>query len=399
MKILQVNSVCSGSTGRIAAGIARVLRQTGHDSLILYGRGAPANGIDCERFESDAEVYAHVALSRLTDRQGFYSSRATRRLIARIESYRPDVIHLHNLHGYYLDWGRLFLYLSTIDVPIVWTLHDCNAFTGHCAFFDMAGCEKWRTGCDACPQKGAYPASWLLDQSARNFSEKRALTQNLKNLTLVTPSRWLSGLAEQSFLGIHPVQVIPNGIDLNVFQPTENDVREKYEIGDKRLVLGVANVWEPRKGLTALTDLSERLADSAIVALIGLNQKQLAALPRRMIGLKRTESVQQLVAWYTAADVLVNPTLEDNFPTTQLEALACGTPVVAYDTGGCPESPDERSGIVVPRGNVSALADAVLRAGELNRADCIARAKQFDQQSCYREYVRLYERLITGADK
>ena len=393
MRILQINSVCTGSTGRIAAGVSRVLNEAGHESLLLYGRGAPAEGVACERIEGAAEFYAHTLYARLTDRQGFASTAATRRMIRRIEAFRPDVIQLHNLHGYYLDWRVLFHYIRFAGIPVVWTLHDCNALTGHCAFFDAVNCERWRLVCGSCPQRLAYPKSWFFDQSTRNLLEKRALTTNLSNFTIVTPSVWLKNLVEQTFLGEYPVRVLYNGIDLETFQPTASGLREAYKIGEKKLILGVANIWEPRKGLHAFFDLAQRLQDDAVVALIGLSAVQIQALPKGVIGLGRTANARELAAWYTAADVFVNPTLEDNFPTTQIEALACGTPVVCYDTGGCAESLDDSCGIAVPKGDAPALAEAVLRVGKLKQEHCLRRAAKFDQRDRYRDYVSLYASL------
>ena len=394
MKVLQINSVCSGSTGRIAAGISRVLKEAGHESLLLYGRGEAAQGVQCERIESELDFYWHVLYARLADRQGFASTLATRRMIRRIEAYAPDVIHLQNIHGYYLDWRVLFRYLKSVDIPVVWTLHDCNAFTGHCAHFDLIECNRWLEHCGCCPLKKEYPKSILLDNSERNFYEKRALTQDLKRLTIVTPSNWLANLAKRSFLGGYEIMTIHNGIDLDVFKPAQSDLRARYGLENKRLVLGVSKYWEPRKGLLTFFDLAERLEGKASLALVGLNRSQLAVLPKGLIGVSRTESVQELAQWYSCADVFVNPSMEDTFPTTQIESLACGTPVVCYDAGGCAESLDDSCGVVVPKGDFPALADAVLFADELKRENCIRRAKLFDQRERFGDYVRLYERIL-----
>lgn len=399
MKILQINSVCSGSTGRIAAGVSRILQDTGNESLIFYGRGEKDVAVPCEKIESAVSFYSHTLYARLTDRQGFASTIATRRMIQRIEAYKPDVIQLHNLHGYYLDWRVLFDYLRSCGVPLVWTLHDCNAFTGHCAFFDAVECEKWLTGCGKCPQKNAYPKSLLIDQSARNYVEKRALTQNLKNLTLVTPSGWLYDLVKKSYLSEYPVQVIYNGVNRSVFSPHESDIRVRYEIGNKRLVLGAANIWEPRKGLETCFELARRLEDEAVVALIGLSKQQVNHLPKGVIGMMRTADAKELAAWYTAADVFINPTIEDNFPTTQIEALACGTPVVCYDTGGCAEALDDSCGVAVPKNDFPAFAEAVLRADRLKKEHCLRRAAKFDQRERFAEYVSLYRGLCEEAKK
>lgn len=398
MKIAQVNSVCSGSTGRISAGVARVLSAAGDQSLLLYGRGGTADGIDCERIESAAEFYLHTVYARLSDRQGFASTAATRRLVDRIKEYGPDVIQLHNLHGYYLNYRVLFDYLRRAETPAVWTLHDCHAFTGHCAFFDMADCDKWKTGCGNCPQKRAYPKSILFDRSAKNYAEKRALFTGLKNLTIVTPSDWLKLLAEQSFLGGYPIKTIHNGIDPAVFTPTDGDLRDRFGIGDKKLLLGVANIWEPRKGLTDFLALAEKIGDDAKAVLIGLSERQIKSLPQSVIGIGRTANAGELAAWYTAADVFVNPTLEDNFPTTQIEALACGTPVVSYDTGGCAEALDETCGVVVPKGDIEALAEGIDYAIEkTDRQACLKRAANFNQNDRFAEYAALYRSLSREA--
>lgn len=399
MRVLQINSVCSGSTGRIAAGIARVLKEQGHECLILYGRGSPAQDVACERIESKAAFYWHVLYARLSDRQGFASTRATRRMIRRIKAYQPDVIHLQNIHGYYLDWRVLFGYLKKADIPVVWTLHDCNAFTGHCAHFDLAGCERWLAHCGRCPLKKEYPQSLILDQSERNFYEKRALTQGVERMIVVTPSCWLADLAKRSYLGGYEIVTIHNGVDLSDFQPIESDIRARFDIGNKKLVLGVSIYWEPRKGLRTFYDLAERLDGEAVVALVGLSKKQMATVPKGIVAAMRTESVRELAQWYSAADAFVNPTLEDTFPSTQIEALACGSPVVCYETGGCPESLDDSCGIVVPKGDFPALADAVLRTGGLKRENCLRRAKQFDQRDRFGDYIALYARLCGEENK
>lgn len=393
MKILQINSVCSGSTGRIAAGVSRVLQAEGHESLLLYGRGGSAEGVACERMESKLGFYAHVAYARLTDRQGFASTAATKRMIRRIEQFAPDVIQLHNLHGYYLDQSTLLSFLADYGKPVVWTLHDCNAFTGHCAHFDAYGCMRWMEQCHDCPLKQEYPKSILLDQSARNYAEKKALCSQIQNLTIVTPSRWLGNLVKQSFLGDREVITIHNGIDPNIFQPTQSDIRKRYGIEKERLLLGVSNYWEPRKGLMTFFDLAEQMRGQAVVALVGLSPKQLQSLPKGIIGIAKTANASELAAWYSAADVFVNPTIEDTFPSTQLEALACGTPVVCYDVGGCAESLDDSCGVAIPKGDFPALSDAVLRSDELKRENCVRRAKLFRQQDRYRDYAALYTRL------
>ena len=394
MKILQINSVCSGSTGRIAAGVSSVLQEQGHESLLLYGRGGPAQGVASERIENQITFYTHVVYARLTDRQGFASTLATKSMIRKIEKFSPDLVQMHNLHGYYLDQSVLLPFLADYGKPVVWTLHDCNAFTGHCAHFDAIGCMRWREQCHDCPLKSEYPKSILMDQSARNYAEKKELTARLKQLTIVTPSHWLAKQVGQSFLSGRETITIHNGIDPNVFHPVKSELRKQYGIKEnQRLILGVSNYWEPRKGLSTFVDLAERIKENAVVVLVGLSPSQLKLLPKGIVGVPRTANASELAAWYSCADVFVNPTIEDTFPTTQIEALACGTPVVCYDVGGCAESLDDSCGVAVPKGDFFALTDAVLDANEFKRENCLRRAKMFHQQDRYADYTALYARL------
>lgn len=400
MKVYQINSVCGfGSTGRIALDLAQIIRDSGSQCRIGYGRGmCPAE--DTFRFESDLQVRIHGLMSRITDRQGFYSSGATRKLITDIRDYAPDIIHLHNIHGYYLNVKLLFSFLAQYGKPVVWTLHDCWPFTGHCAYFDHSGCGRWRTGCHHCPQKKEYPASVLADASRENYAQKQMLFTQLPNLTIVTPSQWLADLARCSFLGKHDIVTIPNGIDLSVFRPEGQNVRQRFQLGEGPLVLGVANVWEERKGLQDFLLLREFLPQEYIIILTGLSAPQCADLPAGIRGISRAESTQELVHLYSEASVYVNPTYEDNFPTTNLEALACGTPVITYDTGGSPEALTPDCGTVVTktgdrRENAKALAEAV-KAACFDSTLCRARAKQFDKNIQFSRYLELYSKCLRG---
>jgi glycosyltransferase involved in cell wall biosynthesis len=282
----------------------------------------------------------------------------------------------------------------------VWTLHDCWPITGHCIYFTYVGCEKWKTECYKCPQKKEYPASWIFDRSRKNYILKKSLFKNIPNLTLIPVSDWLSGLIKISFLKDKPTKVIHNGIDTNVFRPTSGiSFRMKHKLQDKFIILGIANIWEPRKGLKDFFDLSILLNDQFQIVLVGLNSRQIKQLPNNIIGIKRTESVNELVELYQDSDVFVNPTYEDNFPTTNLESLACGTPVITYKTGGSPESIDEYTGIVVEQGNIIKLVDAINEIkskGKMYYSDaCVERAHRlYRKEDRYKEYIDLYESLI-----
>lgn len=393
MKVFQINSVCgTGSTGRIVCDIKQMLESEQHKCQIAYGRGYYDNP-DCIKMESDLVFKAHVFFSRITDRQGFYSTSATKRLVRSIEHFDPDIIHLHNLHGYYLDIRVLFEFLKQYNKPVVWTLHDCWAFTGHCAYFSYANCDKWKTGCGGCPQKSAYPASFILDDSKKSFLEKKRLFTGVNNMNIVTPSNWLAELTKQSFLGKFPVHTINNGVDLSVFKPMENNFKEKRNLRSKKIVLGIANVWEKRKGLDDFIALSKLLTENYKIVLVGLTEKQISALPKNITGITRTANINELVELYSAADVFVNPTKEDNFPTVNMEAIACGTPVVTYNTGGSGEMLDEKCGAVVDTGDVKALLKAITEMN-LNSDDCRNKALEFEKNKQYNIYMELYKNIL-----
>jgi len=420
MRVAQINVTATLSTGRIAVGISQVLKERGHKSLIAFARGyPPPGGIPWVRVGNQANVFVHAVLARITDRSGFFSRHATRRLVKALKAYRPDVVHLHNIHGYYLHLPTLFAYLRSQGMPVVWTLHDCWAYTGHCAYYTMAkgdasrtegrthrsrttrGCDRWKNGCGDCPQKFAYPQSLLLDQSRRNWLEKRRLMGTLRDVTLITPSYWLKNEVQKSFLRDYPVRVIPNGVDLTQFRPCEDaeylaDVIKKYELGElgrRRMVLGVASVWERRKGYWDFAELSTLLEEDYLIVLVGLSEWQMERLPKNILGIARTENVRELSALYTAADVHVNLSYEETMGMTLIEAMACGTQVICYGATALPESVTPEVGSVVTLGHVQAVADEVRRLCEAPKsaAACKARAALYEQRIRYAEYVEVYE--------
>ena len=392
MKVLQINSVCGrGSTGRIATDIADILKAQGHECCIAYGRDTVPEKYQniAVRIGTDWDVRLHGVQTRLFDAHGFGSKNATKRFLKWVEEYDPDVIHLHNIHGYYINVELLFDYLKRAGKPVIWTLHDCWAFTGHCSYFTAAKCEQWVSHCSYCKQTKEYPKCALKGSVYRNFKRKRAAFSGVENLTLVTPSQWRADLTGRSFLKEYPVKVIPNGIDLSVFKPTASDFREKYGLQNKQMLLGVASVWDKRKGLDDFIELAQMLKEEQKVVLVGLSAEQLKALPKNIIGIQRTNSVKELAEIYSVADVFLNPTYEDNFPTTNLEALACGTPVITYRTGGSPEAVDENCGFVVEC-EVGNLLAALGRAA-FSTSACVQRAQKYDKQLRFLVYTALYQ--------
>ncbi|MCC8139639.1 MAG: glycosyltransferase [Lachnospiraceae bacterium] len=397
IKVLEINTVCQGgSVGRITVDICRTLERNGDDCLIAYGRRGAPGDVPAFRFGSDLSMGLHVLSTFLKGEHGFASRRQTKRLIEKIEEYDPDVIQIHNIHGFVLQVELLFDYLKKAGKPVVWMLHDCWPYTGHCAFYDYNGCSCWKDGCMSCHEyRRTYPYALFRNNTARNFARKRAAFTGVPNLTIVTPSAWLADQVSDSFLRDYPVKVIPNGIDRSVFQPRESELRRQLGLERKFVVLGVANVWERRKGLVYFQKLAEILPDDFRIVLIGLDKKQQRGLPANMIGLGKTENAAELAAYYTMADVFVNATLEDNFPTTNLEALACGTSVITFDTGGSPESLDESCGRVVPKGDLTALREAILAEKEAphGKEACLRRAELYGKNERFQEYVTLYHEL------
>ncbi len=392
MKVLMINSVCGiRSTGRICTDLAAALEAQGHEVKIAYGRESVPERAQkyAVRIGSEMGVKAHALRARLLDDSGFGSTAATRAFLKWVDEYDPDVIHLHNIHGYYLNVEELFAYLHRSGKRVIWTLHDCWAFTGHAAYCDAANCEKWKTGCSHCPKRDDYPKSFL-DFSARNWRKKEALFTSLTQLELVTPAQWLADLAGESFLGGYPISVIHNGINTSVFQPTESDVRLRYQAEDKKLILGVAAVWDGRKGLNDFVALHEKLGDQARIVLVGLSDEQIRSLPAGMIGIRRTNSPAELAELYSAADFFVNPTYEDNYPTTNLEAISCGTPVLSYDTGGSGESAC-LYGRTVKKGDADALAALIQNPPTFIRHD-----GDLDTAACIAQYLALYQSTKTA---
>lgn len=397
MRVLQINSVCGvGSTGRIATDLYKFLEEQGHECLIAYGRGTAPDGINSYKIGTNLDNYLHVARTRLLDQHGYGSKKPTIELVKKIKEYNPDVIHLHNLHGYYLNLEVLFNYLAESNKPVVWTLHDCWSFTGHCAYFDYIGCDKWKHECRSCPQKRTYPNSYGLDNCYKNFNLKKELFTKISNLTIITPSQWLADLIKESFLNKYPVQVINNGIDLNVFKPTQSDFRKKHHLEEKKIILGVANVWNQRKGFNTFIELSSKLNKNYQIVLVGVTEKQKRKLPNNIIGITRTSNIKELAEIYSTADVFVNPTLEDNFPTVNLESIACGTPIITFDTGGSPESLTMKCGSVVEKRNIKLLIDTInemITSNSIDNKECLKQSKKYNKHDKFTEYVKIYAML------
>lgn len=390
-KIVQINTTCGvGSTGKIAVSISELLTDRGIENNILFSTATNGYGlgIACGK---PGNIKLQALKSRIMGNYGFNSHAETKRIIAELERLSPSVVLLHNLHGHDCNLEMLFSYFRQKQTKLVWVFHDCWTFTGYCTHFTYAKCDRWKNACHHCTQRKQF--SWFFDRSATLYQRKKALFSEL-DLTIVTPSQWLADLVKQSFLKEYPVKVIHNGIDLSVFRPTPSDFREKYHIPqDKFVLLGVAFGWGRRKGLDVFVELSRRLdPEKYQIVLVGTDDAVDKNLPENILSIHRTQNQQELAEVYTAADLFVNPTREDNYPTVNMEAIACGTPVVTFDTGGSPESVDEGTGVVVDCDDVDALEQKIIRISHISPFDtdnCIRKAKSFDGAARFEEYLNL----------
>lgn len=408
MRIAHINAFTVGSTGRIMLQIAECARAQGHDvytySPYPYSKRyqrLPEAPLGHAYFGTWSERWLHNLIGRIFGLDGCSMKRGTKKLIRCLRKQRIELLHLHNLHGYCIHLPTLFDYIKKDGIKVVWTLHDCWTFTGHCPHFDMIGCDKWKTGCHACPQIHEYPQC-KLDLSKRQYRQKIGWFTGVQDMTLVSPSQWLADLTRASFLRDYPVKVIHNGIDLSVFRPTESDFRQKYHCENKKILLGVAFAWGKRKGLDVFVDLAHRLDDSYQIVLVGTNDAMDAQLPSNVISIHRTKNQRELAMLYTVADLFVNPTREENYPTVQMEALACGTPIVAFRTGGCPEIIDEACGVVVEKDDINGMISEIIRICEDHpyvAEHCTKRANRFNKSQNINEYIKLYHSMTTDGER
>jgi len=399
MKIAEINTVHYGSTGKIMLQIADVARERGHE-VMTFSKRWRNNSFDSAYHRYTGSFLGNVVAKVLTPvfgKDGSFSYFSTSALIKELDKFNPDIIQLHNIHGWYLNYELLFKYIKSKNVKVVWTLHDCWSFTGNCPYFTLAKCQKWETGCYACPQHKQYPETYF-DNTEKMWNLKKEWFSGVEDLTIVTPSKWLGELAKMSFLKEYPVKVINNGIDLSVFKPTDSNFREKYNCENKKVLLGVAFGWGVRKGLDVFIELEKRLDPTKYqIVLVGTDDDVDKQLPDSIISIHRTQNQKELAEIYTASDLFVNPTREEVLGLVNIESNACGTPVVTYRTGGSPECIDETSGSVVDCDDVDAMEKEIIRICNENPYSidaCIARAKKFDMNARFMEYVELYEKTV-----
>lgn len=401
MKVLHINSFGDLSTGTIASEIIKLLYETGNEGILLFARGNNKLGVNGYKISNNVEIKIHAALSRITDKVGFYSVHSTRKTIEYIEKYKPDIIHLHNLHGYYINYPILFDYLSKKSIPIVWTLHDCWAYTGHCCYYSDVDCEKWKNKCNNCIAKHKYPKSILYDNSKNNFEAKKIAFTSIDDLTLVPVSQWLEKELRKSFFKEKNIIKIHNGINIEIFCPRTGFFKKKHSLENKKIILGVASDWDERKGLDDFYKLSMILPDEYKVVLVGLSQKQINQLPSNMLGLSRTSSAIELAEIYSDSDVYFNASTEETFGLTTVEALCCGTPCIVYDSTALPEAIiNEECGKIVQKRNIDQVVSVIL-AG-MNKLDEKTRSivvEKFNKKKTLGKYIELYTCIIKKEEK
>ena len=390
--LLQINVTANwGSTGKIAESIGLAAIKRGWESYIAYGRIANPSASKLIKVGGKWNTYLHYAGNRLLDLEGRCSTLATKRFIKEIVRIKPDVVQLHNIHDHFLNYRLLFEYLNQTDIQVVWTFHDCWAMTGHCMHFVTKNYDRWNTGCHDCLMKREYPKS-LVDRSRKNWELKKSLFAGCKNLSVVACSDWIADFARESFLQDKRILTIHNGVDLSIFKPQSKTESKRFKI------IAVSSPWYPAKGELDIYKLRSILSDEDFeIIMVGLSANQMKKLPTGIRGIQRTQNVNELAKLYSDSDVLINPTYADTFPTVNLEALACGTPVITYRTGGSPEAVDEKTGIVVEQGDIDALADAIRKMKEhpLSSEACRKRAEEhFNKNKCFERYIELYESLL-----
>lgn len=386
-RILLINSVCTGSTGSICKDIYNMAELHGHECYLAYGRGKQPIGYKSIKIGNKFDIYSHVLKTRLTDKHGFGSKRATIKFLQKLNKLKPDIIHLHNLHGYYINIELLFDYIrKNQQIKVFWTLHDCWSFTGHCAHYLDNNCYKWQYGCNECKYHRLYPKSYK-DNSEYNYFRKRKCFSNLNNLDIICVSSWLKNEVIQSYLHDYNIHLIKNGIDTTIFKYKGDGIIKEHNRANKKIILGVANIWDKKKGFNDFLNLSKFIKEDMVIVLVGLSSKQLRSLPENIIGIKRVNR-EKLVELYSSAYVYFNPTKEETFSLTNYEAQACGTTVVTYDSGGTSETLVNENTYLIEHSidHFLKLLDTV----EFQNIKSTENLYKFEKDNVYHQYMDLY---------
>lgn len=401
MRIAAINDTFFHSTGQIMRDVASHAIAAGAEMTMFTSAlerlafSMPGH----EYYGTPEEMLYHREAGRRTGLNGCFDEAGTRRLVQRLEELDVQLIHLHNIHGFSMHLPTLFDFVTRRDIPVVWTMHGCWPFTGNCTHYTAAGCGRWREGCGNCPQLERWPWSDR-DETALLWEMKRQLFTGVPRLTMVGCSAWIAGEARKSFLSGCDIRTIFNGVNLNVFHPVDSDFRQRHGLEGKTILLGVADDWLRRKGLQSMIALADRLDERYQLVLAGTNERVEAMLPSRILPVRSMRDKSALAQLYSAADIFLQTSQEDNFPTVNVEALACGTPVITFDVGGCPDALDESCGRVVPAGDVDAMLAAIREqtaTHAMTQEACLRRAAYFSTERMCAEYLALYQELLSGS--
>ena len=399
MKVLQINAVYgNGSTGIIVKDIDTALQQRGYTSYVAYAKStnAPQNGY---KIGNLIDQKLHAVLARLIGKQAYFSFFCTNRLLNFIDKIKPDIIHLHNLHSNYINLKMLTNYINKNNINTVITLHDCWFFTGKCFHYGVVGCNKWQTRCGNCPRVKEDVPSWFFDQTTRVFEDKKRYMGLIPNLVVVGVSNWISNEAKKSFFQSKKIVTIQNGVDLEIFKPTESDIRKKLNVEEKFVILGMANKWLDKINQSTFSYVVNQLCEDEVLVLLGCRKDQIEHLPNNVIGLEYCSKRNDLAKIYSLSDIFVNVTREDSLPTVNIEAICCGTPVITFDSGGSSEIIDNNTGLVVAQGDDKALLMAIKKIKKKGKQHYQNKCrehgvKNFNKDDRYIDYINLYEKII-----
>ena len=396
MKVLLIDVVCKyGSTGKIVYDLYSQINASGDEAAICYGRGPKLKEKNIFKFSFDFETLLHAFLTRITGFTGCFSYFSTRRLIKFIKKFKPDVVHIHELHAYFLNVVPLLKFLKKQNIKVVHTLHCAYSYTGKCGHHFE--CEKWKTECGKCPRLHEYISTSFFDRTKRMFNSKKKAFTGFKDFTVVSPSKWLGDFAKQSFLGQYPIKIIPNGIDCSIFYPREtNELRKKFNINkDEKVVLAVApNLMSSAKGGKLVMEIADKMKDENVkFVMVGLNDINIEH-SSNVILFERTNNQDQLAEFYSLADAFVICSDKENFPTTCIEAQCCGTPVCGFDVGGTKETSILDKNTFVEYGKIDNLIEIIrniLGENYKQKFEIAKEAKKmFDKHNFFERYLELY---------
>ena len=403
-KLLQINVTANtASSGRLCEDIGDVVMTQGWESYVAFGRDSRPSSSNLIKIGNKFDFYAHLIKSVVLDRHGFGSRIATKQLIDKINEINPDIIQLHNIHGYFLNIELVFSYIAERDIPVVWSLHDCWSITGHCAHFALVGCEKWKNGCYSCPNLSDYPRSFGWDSSKRNYLQKKKLIESVPRLSIISGSEWIAGIARESYLGKRDIFVIPDGIDTNIYSPQENTewLREKYGLVGKFVIMACGTAWPEYKGISDYAKLKNMLPDNFAIILVGLSPSDIVKLPKGLIGIPKTKSPQELATYYSMADCVMSLSRLESFGLTPVEGFACGTPAIVYDNCALSELITPETGFKIEPGNIEELYESVIEMSKIGKSSFSENCRKvavekYDRFKCYKDYLTIYENLINS---